>query len=47
MIPRRYSVEEPPDGQFGVQLDNGSWTGMIELILNQVNIELHINEHRK
>ncbi|XP_052065508.1 glutamate receptor ionotropic, kainate glr-3-like [Mytilus californianus] len=24
-----YEIKEPPDGHWGIQLDNGSWTGMV------------------
>ena len=33
----RYSLEEPPDGQAGIRLTNGSWTGTIGQVLNKVS----------
>ena len=33
----RYSLEEPPDGQAGIRLTNGSWTGTIGQVLNEVS----------
>ena len=34
----RYSLEEPPDGQAGIRLSNGSWTGTIGQVLNEVSV---------
>ena len=33
---KRYSVEEPSDGKVVVRLNDGSWTGMIGQVINQV-----------
>jgi len=32
----RYEVELPPDGQWGIPLDNGSWNGGIGLLQRKV-----------
>jgi hypothetical protein len=35
---RRYSVVRPPDGKWGGQDENGTWDGMIGMIVRQVSI---------
>lgn len=32
----RYSVIIPPDGAFGAELPNGTWTGMVGMIQSEV-----------
>lgn len=30
------------DDEFGAQLSNGSWTGMIEMVINKVGLVYHV-----
>lgn len=37
----RYEFVVSPDGFYGVPLDNGSWTGMIGMVLRGVSNRVH------
>ena len=36
----RFSVRAPPDGEWGVQGQDGNWSGMIGMVQNQVTFYL-------
>lgn len=36
-LPRRYTIKRPPDGSWGVLLEDGSWTGMVGMVNRKVS----------
>ena len=42
MIICRYEITSPPDGQWGTETPNGSWTGLVGQLQQRVNIAVNI-----